>query len=204
MENQFLCFREAPNFVKLGDVNLNIREGVVATQRFRIDKIIIHPNYNADLNYHDIALIKLSKPAVFTIYVHPIRMWPQRDIPYTMAFAMGYGATTFGRIPTGVLSFLNFTLIGNKECNESLAHIEETPYGIVDSQICAINTQTSADICQGDSGGPLQLHLPGLERPNYFLIGVTSFGLICGSRSPSVYTRVHSYLEWIEDTIWPD
>lgn len=57
---------------------------------------------------------------------------------------------------------------------------------------------------QGDSGGPLQTNHNELECM-YTLIGITSFGDNCTLNSdiPGVYTKVSSYIEWIEDTVWP-
>jgi secreted trypsin-like serine protease len=55
---------------------------------------------------------------------------------------------------------------------------------------------------QGDSGGPLQVVL---EKPYcmYSVVGVTSFGKFCGFKnSPAIYTRVSSYIHWIESIVW--
>lgn len=55
---------------------------------------------------------------------------------------------------------------------------------------------------QGDSGGPLQVVL---DNPYcmYSVVGVTSFGKFCGFKnSPAVYTRVSSYVPWIESVVW--
>lgn len=56
---------------------------------------------------------------------------------------------------------------------------------------------------QGDSGGPLQkFHHKHLCM--YTIVGVTSFGRYCGTRTPGVYTRVYSYVDWIENIVWPN
>lgn len=37
----------------------------------------------------------------------------------------------------------------------------------------------------------------------YNIIVITSFGAFCGGRkSPSVYTRVSAYIDWIESKVW--
>lgn len=56
---------------------------------------------------------------------------------------------------------------------------------------------------QGDSGGPLQRVL---EKPYcmYSIVGVTSFGKFCAFKfTPAIYTRVSSYIDWIEKIVWP-
>lgn len=53
------------------------------------------------------------------------------------------------------------------------------------------------------SGGPLQ-YFPSNESAVATVIGIVSFGIGCGSRLPSVYTRVAYYLDWIEPIVWPE
>lgn len=56
---------------------------------------------------------------------------------------------------------------------------------------------------KGDSGGPIQTYHPSVSCM-YTIQGVTSFGKICGTEGvPGVYTRIHAYLDWIEEIVWP-
>jgi Trypsin len=91
----------------------------------------------------------------------------------------------------------------------------------VDSQLCAGLLEGGQDTCQGDSGklqvfvtqrwgllsssfpgGPLQITLPS-NRCVYYLVGVTSFGKSCGLKNETaIYTRVSSYIGWIESVVW--
>ncbi|XP_034833573.1 plasminogen-like [Maniola hyperantus] len=80
--------------------------------------------------------------------------------------------------------------------------------GIQEHQICAGKLAGGVDACQGDSGGPLQvkINLPESgEGSMHFVIGVTSFGIGCARPNlPGVYTRVSSFVDWIEGIVWPD
>jgi len=60
---------------------------------------------------------------------------------------------------------------------------------IYPAMICA--GSPGKDTCQGDSGGPL------LTRDKTQLIGITSWGIGCGSQMPGVYTNIATYHEWI-------
>ncbi|CAG9791047.1 unnamed protein product [Diatraea saccharalis] len=83
--------------------------------------------------------------------------------------------------------------------------------GLQDNQLCAGILAGGADACQGDSGGPLQMEisLPQIDtncastsscRRMHQIIGVTSFGVGCAlPKLPGIYTRVSSFLDWIED-----
>ena len=55
-----------------------------------------------------------------------------------------------------------------------------------------------SDSCQGDSGGPLIC----VENNTPILRGIVSFGKGCGRPGlPGIYTRVSTYIDWIDDTI---
>ena len=55
------------------------------------------------------------------------------------------------------------------------------------------------DTCYGDSGGPLMTYS---SNKQWVLVGVTSGGYECGHAGiAGVYTRVTSYLYWINETI---
>ena len=81
--------------------------------------------------------------------------------------------------------------------NES---IKGLPDGIQPSMICASNRERGmkVDTCQGDSGTGLMIPINKV----FYLYGVTSFGLSCNTNLPSFYTRVSTYLQWIENIVW--
>ncbi|XP_054747372.1 serine protease snake [Anastrepha obliqua] len=196
---------EVPTVARIGDLNLLVDEKNLAPQIFRIRNIYTHPQYDGTTYYNDIALLQLNASIEFTEFVRPIRLWTRTDLPIATAFAMGYGATSFAHAPTQRLTDFNMTLIANDECNEQLPQLDEVPRGIIQSQMCAEDLVMHRDTCQGDSGGPLQYNIRGrrrTERIHYHLIGITSFGLLCRSPNPGVYTRIFSFLDWIERTAW--
>ncbi|EAL39495.3 AGAP011431-PA [Anopheles gambiae str. PEST] len=58
------------------------------------------------------------------------------------------------------------------------------------------------DTCEGDSGGPLQTDRHDLFGNTFpLVVGVVSFGTPCTDGSTGVYTRVSSYLDWIEKEV---
>ena len=73
--------------------------------------------------------------------------------------------------------------------------------GVKEGQLCTIGTKKDGlfgDTCQGDSGGPLQM----LVKDKFYLVGITSFGIGCGTKNPGIFTRVAYYLDWIESIVW--
>ena len=60
-------------------------------------------------------------------------------------------------------------------------------------------------IIQGDSGGPIQIPIVGLmDNCMWLQVGVTSRGpLECGFQLPAIYSKVSTYLPWIQKIVWP-
>lgn len=57
-------------------------------------------------------------------------------------------------------------------------------------------------LCIIGTGGPLQIATPN-SACTYHVIGLTSFGMGCGN-GYGVYTRVSTFLDWIENIVWKD
>lgn len=94
------------------------------------------------------------------------------------------------------------------QCNEfyleynERASLQAFRNGLSESQYCTHDPNGKSDSCEGDSGGPIQLIYE--NAPIAKIVGIVSFGSICGSTLPSINTRVASYLDWIESIIWPN
>lgn len=120
----------------------------------------------------------------------------------TQAIATGWGLIDFGADRSDDLLKVLLNIYPLTECRRFFEQTRKIPNGIVESQLCAGNRGGRQDTCQGDSGGPLQVVTPG-NNCIYHVIGLTSFGKSCGlSNSPGVYTRISSYLDWIESVVW--
>lgn len=101
----------------------------------------------------------------------------------------------------------NVTSMSSETCNVTVLEYNADKdqrslrSGLHDTQLCAFDPDARNDACQGDSGGPLQILSPsGLST----VVGVVSFGIACGTSLPSIYSRVASYLDWLEPIVWPD
>lgn len=98
---------------------------------------------------------------------------------------------------------MTLPIVAQQQCNASFGGDFDyrIKRGVIeDVQICA--GTDGKDTCQGDSGGPLAIY----DKENhcmYDVIGVTSLGKLCGSITPGIYTRVFYYLQWLENTVWP-
>ncbi|XP_073819736.1 venom serine protease Bi-VSP-like [Musca autumnalis] len=183
-----------PSVVLVGGRNLTDS----SFKPIKVAKVIKHPLYKPQHSYHDIALIKLEvnpgedRLCLWTLY-------PLDDVNVT---AVGYGHTQFAGSNSESLLKTYLSIIPNKDCFPHYVGEDSLPQGIVDSHLCAKDSERQSDTCQGDSGGPLILRSTSPEGfQTAFLVGITSFGRGCGFDKPGVYTRVSEYLDWIESVI---
>lgn len=198
--------------VRLGEHNtattIDCEAGVCAApvQDFRPIQVLVHRNYNKPAFKNDIALIRLSRPAVFNGWVQPICFPYGEQLMKTYkgsnAEVAGWGVYNVSYpVSSEVLRFVRLPVIDNELCQsyfESYADIGQT-------QLCAGGI-TGKDSCGGDSGSPLvKVEVNSHDTPRYYILGFVSFGVKkCGAtHMPGVYTRIASYAIWILNNIAP-
>ncbi|KAJ0169517.1 hypothetical protein K1T71_015104 [Dendrolimus kikuchii] len=207
---------ERAALVRLGDLNIGQtpapprgcppRSSLPPTT-IAIRKIHMHPEYLPPVVYNDIALLELERTVAFTPAIRPACLWTQNGVGhYVKGTATGWGVTDLKHPkPSEVLMKLLVPFRENKLCDEKLFSERGLTWdGFTDTQLCAGDLDGGHDTCYGDSGGPIQVESRN-NKCNYYLVGVTSVGKGCGEKDhPSIYTRVSSYLDWIEGIVWPD
>ncbi|XP_059350826.1 clotting factor G beta subunit-like [Daphnia carinata] len=164
-----------------------------------------HNDFDAKTYYNDIALLTLDSPVVFTETISPICLPPNgstNQYEYRQTVVIGWGVTT-KRIQTrnlfsdgtrpNVLQQITIQTITNAECRSRFDGVVTS--GIAAHMICAFSPRK--DACDGDSGGPLLVQdMPGNK---WTQIGIVSWGIGCAeSHLPGVYTRITSFVDWIE------
>ncbi|XP_058818847.1 uncharacterized protein LOC131681811 isoform X2 [Topomyia yanbarensis] len=190
-----------PDVVRFGDLNIYSSEDDEFAQQLSISEIVRHPEHRFAAHYHDIALIKLEKNVSITDVVAPACLWTDNEVRFKVLEAAGWGRTGFAQEQTPVLLKVSLKPINNTECSSFYSKYSDRRLrkGLQDHHICAVDEKM--DTCEGDSGGPLQIKLMHNGRVTPFIVGLTSFGTVCGSASPGVYTKVSSYHDWIVDTM---
>ncbi|CAH2242396.1 jg12977 [Pararge aegeria aegeria] len=204
-----------PEIVRLGDKNIidTYANGVNPVDA-KILRIIVHPQYKAPKKYFDIAIIELAEEVWFSSNVQPACLWNNYNNLLLMhgnsATLTGWGVIeTATRLTSPILQAAVVDIIDSELCDDLLRQSCNRQWcGILEHQICAGKLAGGVDACQGDSGGPLQVKIslpPSPEGSMHFVIGVTSFGIGCARPNlPGVYTRVSSFVDWIEGIVWPE
>nr|XP_022326654.1 chymotrypsinogen B-like [Crassostrea virginica] len=177
--------------VVLGEHSISVNAG---TEQIRnLSSIHKNPFYNiqhSDFNFYlpnDAALLELSQPAVENYYVRTA-MLPTKCHDFTGqdCVALGWGKTQDAD-HSDVLQETNLTVIATSLCSATWGS-----YVYYDS-LCVISYGSTP--CSGDSGGPLVC----LDRSQYMVAGLSSWGDVDCGFHPSIYTKVSESLSWIHD-----
>ncbi|KAJ8711030.1 hypothetical protein PYW07_008272 [Mythimna separata] len=183
-----------------------VRLGVVSIRDNNLEHIFlstdvyIHPEWNQfsiePFQPHDVALIKLQRPLVYTSLIKRIRVQSSadkdRDYDGEQVYASGHGRTASTGFTSNVLRWVYLRAISNTECRNLTS-------GVFNTTICArYYNVTSQSICNNDHGGPL-VHVESDGVPT--LIGIAYFFPegTCESGRPSGFLRPGAFLSWFKE-----
>ncbi|XP_065552191.1 coagulation factor XI isoform X2 [Lathamus discolor] len=182
---------ENPNIWRVYAGILKQSEINADTPFFKVEEIIVHPQYKYAQTGYDIALMKLDKPMNFTDLQLPICLPSKEDtnVLYTDCWVVGWGyRKEKGRVQD-ILQKATVPLMSKEECQARYRK-----HRIGDKVVCAGYDEGGRDACKGDSGGPLSCK----HEEVWYLVGITSWGEGCARRrQPGVYTKVAEYSDWI-------
>ncbi|XP_043920433.1 granzyme A-like isoform X1 [Protopterus annectens] len=153
---------------------------------FEVQGAYLHPEYQK-LPEHDLALIKLKKPASPGKDIAVLNLPENSDDvkPGTLCNVAGWGMTGSDYTISPVLQAVDIHIIERKKCR--LLYEDK----ITENTLCA--DDKNKDACLGDSGGPLICD--GIYR------GIVSWGAQKCGTAPTVYVRLTDmHLQWIHKT----
>ncbi|XP_046997089.1 trypsin-1-like [Schistocerca americana] len=199
-----------PRWVRLGDLDPEGSGDHLTAQDFRVERRVWHPDYRYPLKDNDVGLLRLDADAEFNEFVRPACLGTQLQPRDPRAIVTGWGKTERAGYSQSLLK-VELPLTAQAQCvsifqellERSAGYRRVLPNGVLDSMLCAGEPQGGKDSCQGDSGGPLQVRN---TQPycTYSILGIVSFGKGCAEPGyPAVYTRVASFVPWIESVVWP-
>ena len=178
-------------FVSLGGTNrLN-----GALEQHGVTNVLVHSGYRSDNYHNDIALLRLDAPSNLQTLdlakpevVREIAANPKESL---LALGWGYTSNTDPEL-SDTLQQVQLDYVSDSYCASQWSQLWR-------GQICAGEMDPAPqaqDTCRGDSGGPLVYTRDGQQ----WLVGVTSYGHeTCATAGvPAVYTRIDSYLDWLE------
>lgn len=194
-----------PIIVRLGVTDFNNPEQMKNAVDVPIEALYPHMNYRNLEKYDDIAIIELKNDVEYSSLVFPVCLHTNLADPPLAATlnVTGWGITDLKtRRKSNVLLKATVKTISIENCSKAYSRGGFLPSrGILPTQICANDPNSISDACWGDSGGPLNLIIDERYRKMQ-VIGIVSAGDGCASVTPSLYTRVAAYLDFIEDIVW--
>lgn len=155
----------------------------------------------ANVNNADIALIRLKNEISFNQYAWPV-CFPSKEsgsFSGTNAVVVGWGKLNEKSDEfSSDLQKVQLTIIDNSLC-QAWFKLAGREMHIDDRIICAGYRIGGKDACHGDSGGPL---LARAASGQQVVVGVVSTGIGCARPLlPGLYSRVSSYVNWIENYV---
>ena len=175
------------------------RKSAKRARKHKISKIIIHESYDKAEYEYDIALLRTADTIDFggsEGFVNGVCL-PKMNAPEPSdeyGLVAGWGHTYEDGENSDVLRVVHVPIIGRDLCNTVY---DDT---ITKTMLCA--GASNRDSCQNDSGGPLVVWR---RRKPAVLVGIVSHGRGCGEKYyPGIYTKVSSFVDWIENTIESD
>ena len=163
------------------------------SQKIRVSKVIIHPDYDDDTMVNDVALLKLERPVN---NVQLLNLNNRSSLPKTgtNATVIGWGALWEDGDYPDVLRQVSLPIVSNATANKAQSYGGD----ITQEMLAAGYSKGGKDSCQGDSGGPLIVK----EDGEWLQVGVVSWGHGCARANKyGIYARVSKYVEWIEGRI---
>lgn len=161
---------------------------------------ISHPNFNSNTKLNDIALFELEDSVIPNAYVRPACLNFNENLKWTKAIATGFGLVNLD--DDGGSEELMKVQLDSIDRNVCLRLFGAIEGDILNHQLCVGYMNGGKDTCQGDSGGPLQIVLRD-PYCMYSVIGVTSYGRLCGyANTPGIYVNVNYFVDWIENIVW--
>jgi trypsin len=152
--------------------------------RVSVDRVVVHPQYDADTSSNDAALLHLTAaagvPAIRLAATTAADDALEADGSTVTVAGWGSQAPVVGQVPPldNDLRQVDLTVTGDNQCSEDQDAA---------TQICAGGFLV--DSCQGDSGGPLFASTPAGEVQ----LGIVSYGFGCAVPTfPGVYSEVNA------------
>ncbi|KAK4873166.1 hypothetical protein RN001_015195 [Aquatica leii] len=153
-------------------------------ETYSVLRIIVHESWNPIRFTDDIAVIKVTNPIEYTIYIQPIALNDKPTRANTKCTLSGWGLTSYPGTNSNDLKYYTGKVINLRIC----AIVNARDFPVLESNIC-IFAAKGVGACKSDSGGPL--------ISNNKQVGILSWGFPCALGVPDVFTRVSYYIDWI-------
>ncbi|XP_045451936.1 chymotrypsin-2-like [Melitaea cinxia] len=167
---------------------------------YRIQRSIVHPNYNHNAIKNDIGFLVTTANVALsnTVSLVPLNFdFVGSGVP---ARVTGWGRTMNGGSLSSTLRQLETTVIDGNQCRTRVAqraqelNIQNFPVVDPNLEICTFHSN-GRGTCNRDSGGPL------MRTDRNQQVGLVSWGLPCARNAPDMFVRLSAYRAFVEQSI---
>ncbi|CAG0893678.1 unnamed protein product [Darwinula stevensoni] len=200
---------DRPLTVRLGEHDLDDWKDAIPSD-YQVAEVVIHPEWGNRRH-----IIHVWRPMTSSCHKGAMSPLPDGEPPPSVSFVReqnepspesltGRLHCSLGGKTSSVLLKVSVPLYGSSDCDALISRYPFAlgrvyPEGASGRVLCA--GKEGKDSCQGDSGGPMTIP----RTPDscvYTVMGIVSKGFGCGTELPVFYTKVSSYLDWIEGIVW--
>jgi secreted trypsin-like serine protease len=188
------CFENAAEVFILAGFTSSKIESYTFFDQVPSTNVIMHPSYNATTIANDIALIRLSQNVTYGLVIQKITL-PRSTSNFFNKTGIVSGFGVYSDVNSTLSNVLRYTFVRVMNGSNCLVSYGSN-FFTSDKHLC-IDTKGGASSCSGDSGGSLGI----FENNTLTLAGIVSYGSDkgCELGNPEVYTKVSSYLPWIQN-----
>ncbi|CAG4958630.1 unnamed protein product [Colias eurytheme] len=187
---------------RAGEWDTQTKKEIYPNQEKKVDRVVIHEEFNKRNLHNDIALLFLASPMQRAPNVGLACLPPPGYVPTTGApcFASGWGKNEFGENGRYqvILKKVEIPVVEQGDCQERLRHTRLGKFFKLSKSFMCAGGVEGKDTCKGDGGSPLVC--PVRNQVNrYYETGIVSWGIGCGQDStPGVYVNVAVFRDWID------
>lgn len=168
-----------------------------AMRSFTTTQAIHNPTYVQATRQNDIGILTLPQAVVLSADINVIALPMLSNPPTVLPFEFeegsvsGFGFSSAQSNTASQFLYRGFQRVTSvARCNQFF-NIPQL------SGFCAEDTIERSNVCQGDIGGPFVVSYRRQET----LIGIVTMPAPCGQHSPSAYTRVTNFRQWIQTIV---
>ena len=187
------CLSNSTSVIILAGVNNRLN--FEPTQQRRIifsSNYRIHPEYSAINFTNNLAIVIIQTPFEFNCHVQAVRLpteFENETFAGSIARSTNWGGISETNISSSVLLELRNSIMDNSQCNQIYSNIP-------DSVMCIETNTSNPSLCELGT----MLTLPRACDARPVLVGIFNFmpdGCVRGL--PYGYTRITSFLNWIQE-----
>lgn len=193
-------------FLFPGEHNLDTDEG--QEQRIPVSMAIAHGGYNPATGDSDVALLRLTRPAVLSRDVIPVCLATRELVERELLLVRYHTVSGWGKRTTGgnahtpgapppppispVLRMMSVPIVPNSQCSH------RAQFNFTSNMLCAGYLDGRQQSCRGDDGSPLVTQFGS----THFLTGVVGWGRGCSHPGYyGVYANMANFVDWVEATV---